>query len=127
MAFLRFPLVLVLTLAVAPLAGAQGLPCAPCVGVEVASPEAAATLAAEVAALAADLDDGTPTVIAWTAELGAATPERHAGAAAAVRAAGLTPWISLRFTAAPPLAEAAGLEAELAAASALVRTAGAGW
>jgi len=119
-------------------ASAQTLPCAPCAGVRVENPPAA------VAALAglglpsattlveqgtgADDEDGpepvAPLFVAWRLPLDGGG---SADAAPAVAAAGGTPWLTLVFTAPPPLAAgSAALEAELAEAARLARAAVAG-
>ncbi len=131
-------LLLLPLLAAATPAAAQGLPCAPCAGVRVdGAAEAEATAAAVASAAAArgvTLDAETPFLVAWSVELGplAGDPQAAgaaAGAAAraaeAVRAAGALPWITLRFTAPPPLLDhLPALDAEIAAASAVARRAG---
>jgi hypothetical protein len=100
-------------------AAAQNLPCKPCAGLRVADPAAVAGLLT-----AAKLPPKTTLFIAWEAPLdgsGDASP------AAAVAAAGATPWVSLPFrTAAPLLAHEADLEKELEEASRLARQAPAG-
>jgi hypothetical protein len=127
-----------LLLAAAPPAAAQGLPCAPCAGIRVAGPAAAAETAAAAAAAAAaqggGLDAESPLLVAWDVELAplagdpAATAEAAgatARAAEAVRAAGALPWITLRFATPPPLrGNSPALDAEIAAASAVARGAG---
>ncbi len=129
----------------APAAG-QTLPCAPCAGIRVTDPAAAAAAlaglglppaaaapeppAAEPAAGAggaAATDSETvaeiiaPVLVAWRLPLDGSG---SADAAAAVVAAGGTPWLALEFESPPPLAAGgAALEAELAEAARLARAA----
>ena len=128
----------VLALVAAVPAAGQGLPCAACAGVRVedaaAAVDLAAALAAAATAEATTLDDETPFVVAWSVDLAPLTADvalqRQAAddaarAAGAVRDAGALPWITLRFTAAPPLLDnLPRLDAEIAAASAVARRAG---
>ncbi len=139
--FLARPTLLLLVLAAALAATpafAQSLPCSPCAGVRVASPEQAVRAAAAVAEAAAaqgtELGGEAPLVVAWPmatagteaeagGEIGAVDAARRA--AEAVRAAGATPWVTLRFTAPAPLLEnTPHLDAEIAAAAAIARGVG---
>jgi len=113
------------TAAPAPPAAAQSWECAPCAGLRAAGPAAAVELAEALAA--AGLPEGSPVFLAWEAEVGPAAgpPGPHAAAAAAVRAAGAIPWITLVFDPAAPLAGGGpALDAQVAAASAIARGAG---
>jgi hypothetical protein len=107
---------------------AAALPCAPCAGVRLASPEGVVeSLKAQY-----QLKPGSPLFVAWDAPLVPAP----AGAAAlspdptAVFQAGATPWISLIFTAPSPLAKdpahLAKLQEELTATARIAAAAPAG-
>lgn len=138
-------------LAGAPSAVAQSLPCAPCAGVRVDGAEQAEETAGSLARAAGEAGDETEHeavfFIAWTTGLSGAAPSGGGGdavsahdaasgstaaaageAARRVRAAGATPWITLRFTTPAPVPEHADeLAAEIAAASRVVRAAGDAW
>lgn len=126
-------------------AGAAGLPCKPCAGVELDSPAGVA----EALAAQAGLKPASPLFVAWEVPLApdvpapspAAEPPAPPGAAAAsppaasdttgageaaarIAQAGATPWLALVFRTPPPLAShAARLQGELEAAAAVARAA----
>jgi hypothetical protein len=109
-----------LTLAVARPAAVLGAPppCAPCAGVQVPDPAAAA------AAIATEprLEDDAPLWIAWRAALDGSA---DAAASAPVRAAGAIPWRIVTFRAPQPIRENVdALQAELADLARLARGAG---
>ncbi len=117
---MRRPLrpLLVLSFGVAAAAQAQGPPCRPCAGLEVADPGAwAATLAAPPA-----LEEEARLYFAWTANL--SDPAAAVAAAQGVAASGAVPWVRLAFTApALPAGDGTALEGELAAAATIARQA----
>jgi|GEM_PF-312401 len=138
---LALPLVALAAALAATPATAQSLPCSPCAGVRVASPEQAVRAADAVGQAAAaqgtELGAEAPLVVAWSMTPGAGADTSVDGAvvdggidaarraAAAVRAAGATPWVTLRFTAPAPLLEnTPRLDAEIAAAAAIARGVG---
>jgi len=99
---------------------AASWPCNPCVGLLTSDPSAAATALSGVWPLPAEvrLD------IAWDVALDA-SPDTVAAQAAAVRQAGATPWIRLRFTVPSPVRDAAvQLSAELERAATLAAAGG---
>ncbi len=102
-------------------ANAAGLPCKPCAGVELDSPQGVA----EALAAQSGLKPGSPLFVAWEVPL-APAPAAD-GAAAAIAQAGATPWLALVFRTPAPLAShAARLQGELEAAAAVARAAPAG-
>ncbi len=98
-------------------------PCKPCAGIKAADP----TALAEALARGWRLGEKAVLYAGWQVDLESATAAEAAAGAAALRAAGATPWLALRFaTPAPLAANAAVLDRELASAAALARAAGAG-
>jgi hypothetical protein len=94
-------------------------PCNPCAGLLTTDPLTAAT------GLAADwpLPAESRLDVAWDVELGTA-PESLAAQVVAVRRAGATPWVRLRFTVPAPVRDAAtALAQELERAAALAQSA----
>jgi hypothetical protein len=92
-------LVLLFTFLALPRLAAAALPCAPCAGVRLASPEGVVeSLKAQY-----QLKPGSPLFVAWEAPLAGAAP--LVPDPTAVFQAGGTPWISLVFTAPSPLAK----------------------
>lgn len=93
-------------------------PCQPCAGIRVADPLAIR----EALAAAPRLNDPARLYVLWRAPLDGSA---KAGAFAALRAAGATPWAVVRLTTPSPVTEhASELEAELREIARLVRGAG---
>ncbi len=106
-----------LILLTAAAASAQTPPCAPCVGLEVADPEAVVRLLGEEP----PLGEGTRLYLRWRVPLDGTADPHLAGR---VAAAGATPWLVLSFRAPSPIADhAPEFAAELAEAARLAAAA----
>ncbi len=118
---------LCLTLLSLPRLAAAALPCAPCAGVRLASPEGVVDgLKAQY-----QLKPGSPLFVAWDAPLAGNAPDTPlVPEPVAVAQAGGTPWLSLVFTTPAPLtkdpAHLTRLQGELAAVARIAAAAPAG-
>lgn len=116
------PLALALTLLAAPAAAAAAaFPCHPCAGVRTANPfSVAPTLRSGWR-----MPPAARTFVAWEAPLDGSADAETGAAAAELRAAQATPWLTLVFTTpAPVAANASVLKGELDAAARLAGLAG---
>jgi|CXWL01.1.fsa_nt_gi hypothetical protein len=114
-------LALLLPFSLTPILAAQAPPCQPCAGFRTSDPGKAAELLASFGGS----PERRPLYVAWNVDLAPGTDVTAAVAPSkALRDAGVTPWIRLRFFTPGPLATAgAPLEAELDLAAALAKAA----
>lgn len=116
----RIPwLAFLLSLTLAPTLAAQAPPCMPCAGFRTTDP----VKSAEILTSFGPSAERRPLYVSWNVDLVADADVAAAGAAAsALRNAGVTPWIRLRFLTPGPLGTAgAPLEAEISLAAALAK------